>query len=447
MLLFVFFAVSATSVYGQVISTCGSSGSNGTIDADETRPFILNCTNISLPPGDRIVNWKLKRPDGSVLEIANCTQSFRSFLHLLPWQCLPPVNDYYVVTMTQSEVSTLTVQQNHRTSIAGTVRCVGLSFLLIYDVDICKVRVIYPAKTVSNCRTEVNTSDWTVSGSCDVDKIYASDDHYSCRWKFPVETGRKKKEALSLTNFTEHGKAYKRGTCSFSGLPMPTFDGTYPFSLTIDPGNKTFHGQSLEISHPGAPTFHNCPAVITEGGDLNCTCQPSDSSPLALVTWDAGSILSGQLQVQNVSMKHNGMKYACTQSWGGCLRKRISYTIRVKRKNNDTGNHDDIDGGGGDEHLADADEEDGQSMLIAEVSVVVIVVAFVIIAAVLILFKKCDSRYVNPKRADPTEDSHIYSDLASLQESSTDRPGLAACFVHREMGFPLLSLINPINNL
>ena len=39
-----------------------------------------------------------------------------------------------------------------------------------------------PAKQVTSCRTEVDRTDWTVSGSCDVDKSYASDNQYTCLW-------------------------------------------------------------------------------------------------------------------------------------------------------------------------------------------------------------------------------------------------------------------------
>ena len=46
-----------------------------------------------------------------------------------------------------------------------------------------------PLKQVTNCSTEVDRTDWTMSGSCDVNKIYASDGRYTCLWFHIPEVG------------------------------------------------------------------------------------------------------------------------------------------------------------------------------------------------------------------------------------------------------------------
>ncbi|KAK7090769.1 hypothetical protein V1264_010526 [Littorina saxatilis] len=391
----VFWAVTAAAVcliYGQTIPICGRNR-RITLDVDESRPFSLNCTGFYTRYRYGPVYWDLKQPNGSTLSVATCT---------VPSLPCYTVSDDYKAEMPESSVITLTVRRNHRTAIAGTIECVAMSAI---DANIntasCNFRVIYPAQYVSNCRTEVDNRDWTVSGSCDVDKTYASDDRYDCKWAFPAGIKTKPEQVYTLRNLIENNEVFKRGTCSFGDVPMPTSDGTYNYSLTIDPGNKTFRGQSLEITHPEDPALQDCPEVITEGDDLKCSCLPSASSPPAVVYWSLGEDSNGLLQVQNVNMTLNGTNYTCTQYWGG-FQKRISYTLHVEAR------------------------IDGVSSLTAEtvtVGGVVIVVFIMIVIAFVCWIKGCDPRYATPRRGSAQEDSHTYSDIDSLHEENTDSSG------------------------
>ncbi|XP_070173044.1 uncharacterized protein [Littorina saxatilis] len=397
------------ALYGTEISPCGS---NKKVDADETRQFVLRCTE------DASTAWTLywsvtllNRPGIQIAECSNWSQS----------PC--PVNSSdYTVTRTQRDHSTLTVKRNHRSRIAGKVKCTvdwyqpslgELDQVLMQLEDTCDVRVVHQASNVSNCRTEVDTSDWTVFGSCDVDKMYASDQNYGCQWIFTPGNAAKTNGLKSLSNFKENNKDYKRATCSFSGLPMPTTDGIHGYSFTINPGKGTVRGQSLEIRHPGDPTLDHCPQVITEGDDVKCACQPSASSPPALVTWSAGTDFNALLQLQNVSMALNGTSFTCTQYWGGYSRdfqKIMTYTLNV-------------------EVYLDLDNStmtiSGASAVIAEIigGVVVIVVVVLIVVSICIWINRL---YARPRRRGQEEDSHVYSDVGSGQGDNEERPARGA---------------------
>ena len=65
--------------------------------------------------------------------------------------------------------------------------------LMMHDDDE-KIKFLFQTDPVqqgqiSSCRTEVDRTDWTVSGSCDVDKVYASDNLYTCRWYHRLPSG------------------------------------------------------------------------------------------------------------------------------------------------------------------------------------------------------------------------------------------------------------------
>ncbi|XP_070173691.1 uncharacterized protein [Littorina saxatilis] len=241
--------------------------------------------------------------------------------------------------------------------------------------------------------------------------MYASDNHYTCLWTFPAGPAARTNGLLKLESFTESNLEYKRAACPFSGVPMPSADGFHDFRLTVNPGSGLLRGKSLEIRHPGAPTFLNCPEVIPEGDDVMCTCQPSASSPPAVVTWTNGEDFNAVLQLQNLKLTPNGTSFTCNQYWGGYsseFQKRITYTIKVEMRSN------------------------GVSALIAEVVGSVVVIVLLIVVSVLIWIKRCNPWYAKPRRGGQEQDSHTYSDLDSRQEESTDHPAGGATGLYNE---------------
>ncbi|XP_070173046.1 uncharacterized protein [Littorina saxatilis] len=235
--------------------------------------------------------------------------------------------------------------------------------------------------------------------------MYASDGHYGCQWIVPAGTTN---GLRSLSTFTDDNTKYKRATCSFSGLPMPTTDGIHDYRMTVNPGQGILRGRSIEIKHPGDPTLQDCPLVITEGDDVKCTCQHSASSPPALVTWFPETDFNRVLHLQKVNMTMNGSSYVCTQYWGGYtsdFQKKITYTMHVVARS------------------------DKVSALIAEIigGVVTIVVVVLIVVSVCIWIKRCGPVYTWPiPRRSQEEDSHAYSDVASALGENTDFPARGA---------------------
>ncbi|XP_076457337.1 uncharacterized protein LOC143291381 [Babylonia areolata] len=242
----------------------------------ETQDAVLTCSGIT---HDRMV-WRVNHTDGTVLQIGECTKS--------NGKCSVTNSNYTLSITPQNSTSQLTITGNHRTRIAGTVQCAGLDGGNMVDTATCDVRVVYTSYTITNCRTAVNTTDWTVSGSCDVDKIYASDDGYRCSWQYVPNVG----------------------------------------------GSANSGSVKASPKHP--PQLHNCPDDIIEGDDHTCECRASPSEPSALVSWyGSGHAVSNTstLQLTNVSRSLDGHSYTCSQYWGGFSTGHMNttvYTLDVK---------------------------------------------------------------------------------------------------------------------
>ncbi|XP_076457397.1 uncharacterized protein LOC143291432 isoform X2 [Babylonia areolata] len=225
------------------------------LQISETQDAVLTCSGIT----HNTMVWRVNHTDGTVLQIGTCTKS--------NGQCSVTNSDYSLSITPQNSTSQLTITGNHRTRIAGTVQCAGLSGGNMVDPATCDVQVVYTSYTITNCRTAVNTTDWTVSGSCDVDKIYASDDGYWCSWWFIPNVGTQTPFPGQMTltsSFTDStGQEYHTATCSFTGQPL----------LSDDASPKDL------------PQLHNCPDDIIEGDDDTCECRASPSEPSALVSW------------------------------------------------------------------------------------------------------------------------------------------------------------------
>ena len=110
---------------GYSISSCNTLGE---VDITETVLQTLTCSGIT----DDYVLWDFTPPGGDRIQIASCTWSTS--------KC-QTTDDDYGVTRTQHGTSILTVKRNHRTKIAGSVRCGGTNGTVTYSPP-CNVRVI-----------------------------------------------------------------------------------------------------------------------------------------------------------------------------------------------------------------------------------------------------------------------------------------------------------------
>ncbi|XP_070202320.1 uncharacterized protein [Littorina saxatilis] len=378
LLLILFLTTGWETCFGYEISQCGS---DGKVDLEETGSAYLTCTGIT----DDTVIWDFERDDGTNLSIANCTW---------PSSVCTTTFAGYEVNRTDNSNCTLTVTRNHRHTIAGTVICGGNQNS---DSARCKVRVVYKADTLSNCSVSVNDTvtdrDWTVTASCDVEKMYASDGHYSCRWVVPDENGTNTevKGSFSTQGFSENRMVYKRGTCLISNLRMPTATRTYVYDVIVNPGNTRLTGPRLKIKQPGKPILSSCPDLVTEGDDVHCICQASDSSPPAVTTWFSGINSNNLLQLRNVSISPEDFHYTCSQYWGGLhnnFQKKINYRPRVTSDNDDDDSNGDI-------------SDDGPSIptIVGGVGGVLVVIIVIVIIVVVVVKRRGGS----PKVAKPRD--------------------------------------------
>ncbi|XP_070201095.1 uncharacterized protein [Littorina saxatilis] len=237
--------------------------------------------------------------------MGSCSWSGRKFGQTAP----------YVVKRTDYSISTLIVTRDHRNSIAGTVICEGNQNNVSAR---CKVRVVYKADRLSNCMASINHTvidrkDWTVSASCDVEKMFASDGNYTCHWIVRNENGieTQEKGSLSTESFVANTAAYARGTCSIRNLPMPTVTGTYNYDVIVNPGNTRLTGPRLEIGYKISQCGSDGKVDLDETGSayLTCTGIPDDT-----VTWyftrdDGTNVTMGSCSWSNRTCVHSSPPY------------------------------------------------------------------------------------------------------------------------------------------
>ena len=86
----------------------------------------------------------------------------------------------------------------------------------------------------------------------------------------------------------------------------------------------------LVSEHPGDPMLSNCPPFVTEGNDVNCSCQASGNPP-AVVTWYGNGVTDNVLVLRNVSRSLDGQNYTCNQFWGGVNSnwRTTTYSVQV----------------------------------------------------------------------------------------------------------------------
>ncbi|KAK7467751.1 hypothetical protein BaRGS_00037026, partial [Batillaria attramentaria] len=142
---------------------------SGDVEVSETaRDVIITCDQFS---AQDTVGWSLIDEVGNTgnVAIGSCT----------PSTCNPTLPTLYGLSRPSSTVSQLTIKSPSRALADYSIRCsTGVSTRVS-----CRLNTVYPAE-VSNCRVQLQetSSTWTVSGSCDVTRVFSSSGSYTCQW-------------------------------------------------------------------------------------------------------------------------------------------------------------------------------------------------------------------------------------------------------------------------
>ncbi|XP_025102701.1 uncharacterized protein LOC112569190 [Pomacea canaliculata] len=261
------------------------------------------------------------------------------------------------------------------------------------DGALCKLRIVVPAVyTPGSCK--IGLSRWWVQGNCTVERMYASDNNYTCTWL--VDNNQTFGEFEDgLENYTASNLlVYTRGICSFVS-PMPVVPGVYKYSSTISPGPDVYYEDTINIVHPEEPT-HTCPEKVFEGSNVTCTCSTSRAgSPPAQTVWDGHS--SDTLQLYNVTRRLHEERYTCRLLWGpnGYINRSVIYILNV------------------------TDEESHQATsiggIIGGVMSAVVVITGTVCILVFIIRRRKEAMYDSAIRC--TTHEHIYQDFTQREGS------------------------------
>ncbi|XP_025102282.1 uncharacterized protein LOC112568922 [Pomacea canaliculata] len=204
-----------------------------------------------------------------------------------------------------------------------------------YSMSACRLRVTAPAEVVpENCRVWI--SDWQVQGECLVERMYASDDVYTCTWSVnnTQVTGVFERP---LTTYRNNSRTYMRGVCSFrQEIPFNGYNFThsisYTYKISIDPGPQDSLVTTINIEPPKKPEI-NCSETVLEGSTVICMCTSQNrGNPPAKFVWDGTN--TDRLLLQNVSRQQSSTNYTCRQTWGphGVINTTVNYTFTVACK-------------------------------------------------------------------------------------------------------------------
>ncbi|KAK7497501.1 hypothetical protein BaRGS_00011343 [Batillaria attramentaria] len=123
----------------------------------------------------------------------------------------------------------------------------GVMIAVIFAVTQCED----PA-TLSEC--SIYSDNTTLTGSCRVDKAFSSDGNYSCQWGilYPsTSSAIMMPSVLIVTDYSDSGKQYYQGVCSFS-YALPQTNGAYTLFFSMFPcgpnlaevGQFTMHSET-----------------------------------------------------------------------------------------------------------------------------------------------------------------------------------------------------------
>ncbi|KAK7480255.1 hypothetical protein BaRGS_00028531, partial [Batillaria attramentaria] len=202
----------------------------------------LTCKGI---PASDTLRWTFrpKNHAGAPLRIGSCEP------HSLNCKLqLSPNNPIFTIRRPSDDVSHLSLAREVSRNLAGaTFYCLSES-----DSTDCRVDIVYPAEGV-NCTAQFDSSpstQWTLSGRCDVKKIYSALNRYSCTWyesdgqrsQKPVDTG------FVTFSPTPSSADFSSGPCSVTGKKMSTACNLeYNYQVKISPGSG-----KTEVSFAGS---------------------------------------------------------------------------------------------------------------------------------------------------------------------------------------------------
>ncbi|XP_070183053.1 uncharacterized protein [Littorina saxatilis] len=193
---------------------------------------------------------------------------------------------------------------------------------------VCRMDYVYPSDTVSCSAQFLNPRDaaWSVSGRCDVTKVYSYLGRYTCQWyqqrgsssETPLGQG------VSIKNSSVEEGKYINGDCNVT-TSFPVGDGQYSYRVVITPGGLShtakFTGTSL-IRQP-SPT-HNCSRYVTDGQNVSCTCSGDVGSPPGVAQWS--STQSPQLAVTRAIA---GQQQTCHVIYNNQAVSPVTYTVEL----------------------------------------------------------------------------------------------------------------------
>ncbi|XP_025101976.1 uncharacterized protein LOC112568731 isoform X2 [Pomacea canaliculata] len=261
----------------------------------------------------------------------------------------------------------------------------------------CGLRLIAPA-IISGDSCSVRVSKWQIYGTCAVERMYASDDVYTCIWR---KNNNQIQEGFQepITYYTFGSRSYRRGVCSFS-QNMPVSQGNYNYSMDIDPGSQNFFYKTINIVPPDEPS-HDCPETVFEGSDITCKCTSSNlGTPPAEFAWDG--IGTDTLFLQDIQPKNTTINYSCRLIWGpdGYINSSIVYTLRIAENEREKNTKGGIIGGC--------------------VAAVFILAIIGIVIAVYIVKRRKAPLYDTARR--PANNEHSYDDLTQKSGDTPQSP-------------------------
>ncbi|XP_025103174.1 uncharacterized protein LOC112569574 isoform X2 [Pomacea canaliculata] len=267
----------------------------------------------------------------------------------------------------------------------------------------CQLRVIVPA-LISGENCDVRVTKWQIYGACAVERMYASDSVYICIWR---KNNTKIQEGFQgpMTDYFLDTRIYERGVCSFS-QNMPVSQGSYTYSMDIDPGSQNLFYKTINIVPPGEPD-HDCPETVFKRSGTSCKCTSSNpGTPPAELVWDESG--TDTLSLQNTLPENTAINYSCRLIWGpnGYINRTIVYTLRIAENEKDK--------------TALSDNAKGGIIGGCVAAVCTLAIIGVVIAVYIVKWRKAPL-YDTARR--PANNEHSYDDLTQKAGEAPQSPG------------------------
>lgn len=352
------FRLFSQNVNGARILECDNTG---TMEVNEHSQLRVSCQKsypYSYLRDAGLVKWAVSK-GSNVTDIGECTTNLMRQA-LAPYlNCNSPFSPDIVVDGVGSSQSNLNIKNITREEYSGTAIICNETLVddgrrIVQDhFALCRLHITISAE-VADCTLDVQRQNWTVVGSCDVTKMYSSEEQYSCRpeiqWNMASAwvTDQSATVTFTPTPFTDSktNRLYYRGRCSFFSPLQPARLGNMTYSVFVSPGNTRAHiGDVMLIAPRSGPTNVNCgiQGFLAENGTSSpvpdrCLCSVvSLGSPPGRLVWFAGDtiLLAGDYGVRSlefpycsVDRRHEGATMNCQLDWVS-ISSRTAFTASV----------------------------------------------------------------------------------------------------------------------